>query len=147
MAPPNIHSACPLATNPHTRVTSPARWAFAGVGVTCVGLGAVGVFVPGLPTTIFLILASWCFTRSCPWLERTLILENPLFRPFLRYLQPGARMPIRACIATLAVMWLCIAASCISIALRGSDHAPWIIAAVLAAGGVGTGFIIHFARR
>jgi len=41
------------------------RWLLAGAGVVAVGLGGLGVFVPGLPTTIFLIIASYCFARSC----------------------------------------------------------------------------------
>ncbi len=66
------------------------RWLLAALGVGCVGCGAVGVVVPGLPTTIFLIAGSWCFARSCPWLEERLI-RVPLFRPFLGYRRCSGR--------------------------------------------------------
>ena len=120
------------------------RWLFAGAGVACVGLGALGVFVPGLPTTIFLIAASWLFARSCPWLEERLI-RVPLFRPFLGYLQPGTRMPRRAIVTTLAVMWTAILAS--AVLLSASDTGPVIPMVIVTAGIVGTVVMIRFARR
>ena len=123
----------------------PTRWLLAGLGVACVGLAALGVFLPGLPTTVFLITASWLFARSCPWLEERL-LRVPLFRPFLRYLEPGAAMPRRAVIATLMVMWAAILTSA-SLLLLGGDPRPVIATAVVSAGLVGTLFVLRLGRR
>jgi len=121
------------------------RWLFAWLGVACVGLGAVGVFVPGLPTTVFLLAASWLFARSCPWLEDRL-LRLPMFRPFLVYLQPGARMPRRAMVTALAAMWVAIAASTGFLVLAGQPR-PAIATAVLVAGMIGTVILVRMGRR
>jgi len=121
------------------------RWLLAALGVSCVGCGAVGVVVPGLPTTIFLIAASWCFARSCPWLEERLI-RVPLFRPFLGYLEPGARMPRRAVVLTLVVMWLAIAVSSAVVGL-GEPSRPLLAGMIVALGLVGSVFVLRLRAR
>jgi uncharacterized membrane protein YbaN (DUF454 family) len=97
-------AACPR------RRLNPRRWALAGLGLCCVAIGAVGVVVPGLPTTIFLLIASWCFTKSCPVLERWL-KEQPIFRPYTKYLDPSTPMPPRVRLAIIAVMWVAVCTS------------------------------------
>lgn len=121
----------------------PARYALAGVGIGCVGLGAVGVVVPGLPTTVFLIVAAWCFARSCPWLTERLI-HTPLFGPFLKYIVPGAVMPRRAKAISIAVMWAAIALSCVLIV--SGDAPVWVPLTVVLSGVVGTCFIARQGR-
>ena len=53
-------------------------WAFCGV--LCVSFGALGVFLPLLPTVPFMLLAAFCFARSSPQLHHWL-LNHPVFGP------------------------------------------------------------------
>lgn len=121
------------------------RWLLVAVGVSLVAIGAVGVFVPGLPTVIFLLGASWCFARSCPWLEDRLI-RVPLFRPFLIYLDNGARMPRKVMIWTLVVMWAAIAVSSFIVS-TGDNPRPLLAAVIAAAGLIGSAFVIRMGGR
>jgi len=122
------------------------RWLLVAGGVSLVGIGGVGVFLPGLPTTVFLIGASWCFTRSCPWLEERLI-RIPLFRPFLVYLDhDGARIPRKVVVWTLCIMWLAIATSTVLV-MFGTEPRPVLAATIVASGLIGSWFVIRLGRR
>ena len=126
------------------RVRSPRRWLLAGAGVVAVGLGAVGVFVPGLPTTIFLIIASYCFARSCPWLEERL-LRVPLFAPYLKFIDEGGPMSTRARAVSMTAMWTSVLLSLIL--LRGAGRLSSVVAAtILGLAVAGTIVILRFRR-
>ena len=76
------------------------RYLLAGLGIFFVGLGALGVFLPGIPTVGPLLLASFFFTKSFPALEQRLI-RNQFFARFLPYLDGSHEMPLRAKIITI----------------------------------------------
>lgn len=137
----------PITEANHRRTDRLRRWMLAALGVICVALAAVGVVVPGLPTTVFLIAAVWLFTRSCPWLEEKLV-RHRFFAPFREYLEPGARMPRRARVIALGSMWVAVIASAILLG-RGELSATvlWSVrATILAAGLIGTVVILRVGR-
>jgi hypothetical protein len=59
------------------------RVLYAAAGLVCVGLAYLGVFLPVLPTTPFVLLAGYCFARSSPRLERWL-KKSPVFGKLVR---------------------------------------------------------------
>ena len=58
------------------------RVALAAVGWLCVVLGLIGLLLPLVPTTPFLLLAAACFLRSSPAMHARL-LAHPRFGPYL----------------------------------------------------------------
>jgi uncharacterized membrane protein YbaN (DUF454 family) len=87
-----------------------SRGAFAALGCFFVGMGIIGVFVPVWPTTIFCILALWCFKRSSQKLEDWL-LSNRLVGPTLRDWEESKSMTLRAKCIAIGAIWLCITVS------------------------------------
>jgi uncharacterized membrane protein YbaN (DUF454 family) len=137
---PAVHLAEPVPARSRLH-----RWLLVAVGVLLVGIGALGAVLPGLPTTIFLLGASWCFARSCPWLEERLI-RVPLFRPFLVYLDHGAAMPRRVVAATVAVMWIAITVSVVTVNMGGQPR-PLLGGLIVVLGLVGTFFVLRMGRQ
>jgi uncharacterized membrane protein YbaN (DUF454 family) len=140
-----MEKACPVDRQPVSWVRHPRRWAFAGVGVSSVGMGWLGVFIPGLPTTIFLIIASYCFARSCPWLEDRL-LRVPLFAPYMRVLDEGRGMSRKAATSALLSMWSCVGVS-LTILSVASRLTPSVAALIVLLAAVGSATILLYARK
>lgn len=78
-----------VASNPLVR----GLWILGGF--LCVGLGALGVIVPGLPSTVFFIMAAAAFSRSSERLERW-ILNLPGVGKLVADYRSGLGMPWRA---------------------------------------------------
>ena len=127
------------------RMASASRWLLATAGLGCFALGAVGTVVPGLPTTVFLLLGSFLLTRSCPWLERRLV-ESALFRPYARYLDPSVPMPRKARATALVAMWASIGITLVILG-RDGEGAAWVRALIVSAGVAGTVAVLRFRRH
>ncbi|MFB9244382.1 YbaN family protein [Massilia antarctica] len=67
-------------------------------------LGILGIFLPLLPTTPFLLLASACFARGSPRMHAWL-LRNKVFGKYLSDFEQGRGIPRRAKITILVLMW------------------------------------------
>ena len=81
-----------------------------GAGTLSTGLGIIGVFIPILPTTPFLLLAAACYMRSS---ERSYqwLINNRIFGAYVRNYIEGKGMPIRTKIFTILLLWLAIGLS------------------------------------
>ena len=73
----------PPARPKPTLATGLKRFLFVVGGLTCVGLAYLGAILPGLPTTPWVLLASYFFSRSSPRLERWL-KRSPFFGTLIR---------------------------------------------------------------
>ena len=103
-------------------------------GTVCVGLGILGIFLPLMPTTVFLLMAAACYARSSERFHRKLI-EHPVLGPYIthnRGLTPRQKGMI------LAALWISLAATMIWTA-----RAPWMRALLVV---VGVGVTVHVAR-
>ncbi|HET9611259.1 MAG TPA: YbaN family protein [Acidimicrobiales bacterium] len=110
------------------------RVALLAVGWLAVALGAVGVVVPGLPTTGFFVLAAACFARSSPRFERW-VLNLPTVGPLVRDHRAGLGMPRRAKVMAIGTM---LVACSLSAWTLGT---PVLAGTVLGAGAVGTWYV------
>ncbi|NLC35527.1 MAG: DUF454 domain-containing protein [Alcaligenaceae bacterium] len=80
------------------------------VGTVALLLGIVGIFLPLLPTTPFLLLASACYMRGSHRMHQWLMNQRHL-GPYLRSFQQGRGIPLRAKITALALMWTSLTVS------------------------------------
>ncbi len=87
------------------RPRGPARVLFTGLGVVCVSLGFVGAFLPLVPSTVFILVAAWCFARGDPRLLRRL-RRHRLFGPALKDWRAGRGLSARAKVAAVVSITL-----------------------------------------
>jgi uncharacterized membrane protein YbaN (DUF454 family) len=114
------------ATIPASLRSSVTRGPFLVLGWLMVGLGIIGVFLPLLPTTVFMLIALWAFSRSSPRF-RTWLYSHPRFGPPLRAWQQNGAISAR--VKLLAVLTMTASFTVIAVLAEG-----WILPAVVGAG-------------
>ncbi len=124
---------------PPSAGSSVRRGLLVAAGVLFVGLGMVGVVLPVLPTTPFLLLAAACFLRSSGRLYRWLY-GNRVFGEYLRRYRDGEGLPLASKITTLVLLWATLAVS----AFAGVPPRLWWVRLLLLV--VGIGVTIHILR-
>jgi uncharacterized membrane protein YbaN (DUF454 family) len=100
------------------------RWAWFALGWLMVALGFIGALLPVMPTTVFLIAAAACFTRSSPRFERWL-LDHRWFGPSLRDWREHRAIPLKAKLFAITSM-----AGGFAIFLLTLHPHPWLAVAV-----------------
>lgn len=76
-------------------------------GTVCVGLGVLGMFLPLMPTTVFLLLAAYCYSRSSEKLH-TWLLNNRLFGKYISNYKAGKGISLRQKWTTTIFLWASI---------------------------------------
>ena len=79
-------------------------------GTISTAIGVLGIFVPILPTTPFLLLAAACYMRSSERFYRWLI-NNRLLGTYIRNYTEGRGMPLRTKFFTVLLLWIAIGIS------------------------------------
>ncbi|MDR2687252.1 MAG: YbaN family protein [Oscillospiraceae bacterium] len=103
------------------------------LGLASLSLGAVGIAIPVLPTTPFVLLAAACFSASSKrlhgWLAR-----SRFFGPYIEHYRTGQGVKASLKITSLIILWVGLGAS------MAIARAWWIC---LALGLVGAGVTVH----
>ena len=96
-----------MTLNKKEQTNSFIRWTLIVSGTIFVALGFIGVFLPLLPTTPFLLLAAACFAKSSEksyhWL-----LNNRWFGEYIKNYQEKKAIPLKTKILALSLLWISI---------------------------------------
>ena len=87
-----------MPPEPAARLTQRPLWQrllWLGAGVLSLVLGIIGIFLPLLPTTPFVLLAAFCLSRGSSRAERWL-LDHPRLGPLVRDWRASRAIPLRA---------------------------------------------------
>jgi len=107
--------------------------ALQAAGWLSLALGVLGIFLPLLPTTPFLLLTAFCWARSSPRFHRWL-MTNRFFGGSLSDYLAGKGVPLWQKLATLAVLWISLGVSARLLSR------PWVSLLLLA---VAIGVTLH----
>ncbi len=106
-------------------------------GTLCVALGVIGIFLPLMPTTVFLLMAAACYARSSDRFYQKLV-NHRFLGVYIRNSREGRGMRRRDKTITLVLLWLSIGVSIVWTA-----HTLWLRLLLLA---IATGVTVHVAR-
>lgn len=90
------------------------RIALIALGWFSVALGVIGIFLPIMPTTCFLLAAAWAFGKSSPRFHAWL-MTNRVFGPYLSTYQKHRSVPKLVKAGSLAMLWASIGTSLVVI--------------------------------
>ena len=123
-----------MAARPHRSLM--IRLLLLTVGWLSVGLGVLGIFLPVLPTTPFLLLAAACFVRSSRRFYLWLVNHKHL-GPWIRDYLEGNGIPLKGKVYAIGLMWASIGLSCYLVPM------PWARAFMLTSAVLVTLYILR----
>jgi len=83
---------------------------FICAGTIFVGLGVLGMILPLMPTTVFLLMAAYCYSRSSDRFH-TWLLTNRWCGGYISNYRSGRGMTVRQKITSIGMLWLSMALS------------------------------------
>ncbi|MCO6474750.1 MAG: YbaN family protein [Melioribacteraceae bacterium] len=101
------------------------------LGIILTGIGIIGIFLPILPTTIFLILASICFMKSSKRMNDWLVNHKYLGQ-YIKAYRNNTGMTVKSKITSIVMLWISISIS----GLYFTDSTPVRLLLLLIAAGV-----------
>ncbi|BEV16212.1 YbaN family protein [Herbaspirillum sp. DW155] len=107
------------------------QWGWLLLAYASLAVGVIAIFIPGLPTTEFILLSAWAASRGSPRLQHWLE-GHRLFGPMIYNWRHGRAVTIRAKLSASLTMMLCLLIMGLTI-----HHHRWII--LLAALGMALG--------
>lgn len=128
--------------SPHTaqlKTNKTARTTWFIAGCLFVVIGFIGIILPGLPTTVFMLLAAACYYRSSQrfydW-----VISHKLFGHHVKNYREGKGMPKRAKVMAFLFMWGFVL---FAVAVGIPDHLLWAKIVTSLAAITGTGYIAN----
>ncbi len=98
-------------------------------GTICIGLGLLGVFLPILPTTPFLLLAAFCYGRGSKRFYHWLVYRSWAGGTIQNY-QSGHGIPLKQKAFTIALLWLTIGSTICLVITAGWLKLVLVVAAI-----------------
>lgn len=80
------------------------KWSLIFAGTVFVGIGILGIFLPLLPTTVFFLLAAWCYARSSKTFYNKL-MHNKVTGRYIKNYKSGHGTTLKSKLVSLAFLW------------------------------------------
>ena len=93
-------------------ISKPVKILLIASGTFFIGVGIIGIFIPVLPTTPFLLLSAALYARSSQRFYNWLI-SNRIFGKFIKDYREGKGIPLKVKIITIILLWITIGCSAI----------------------------------
>jgi uncharacterized membrane protein YbaN (DUF454 family) len=100
------------------------RWLLIAAGTVAVGLGILGIILPGMPATVFFLIAAACYTRSSDRLYRWLVSRPWAQKPLqqIEHYQRTGALPLRVKLIAMGAAW-----SSFALMALVPTQAPWFV--------------------
>ncbi|WP_186576401.1 YbaN family protein [Aquibacillus kalidii] len=108
-------------------------------GLVSLLMGVLGIILPLLPTTPFLLLSAYCFGKSSKTLHDWL-LHNKVFGDYIKQFRQGQGIPLRAKVIILLMLWASVIYSIVMI--------PFLLVKIMmATTGISISYFVIFHKR